>query len=41
MISVANAQFPKLVVDVMNFVEMKPIPPQEMRKKAYWCTKGA
>jgi hypothetical protein len=25
----------------MNFVEMKPIPPQEMKKKPYWRTKGA
>jgi hypothetical protein len=25
----------------MNFVEMKPIPPQEMRKKTYLHAKGA
>jgi hypothetical protein len=24
----------------MNFVELKPIPPQEMRKKGYWHIKG-
>jgi hypothetical protein len=41
MINTTNAQPPKYVVDVMIFIEMKPIPPLELGSKTYQHTKAA